>query len=76
MVRAIKEIVTVAAGGRIEIRRPELREGTTAEVTIMVAESPRADRRRLADFVGAGKGCFATAAEVDAFIRAERDAWA
>ncbi len=31
--------------------------------------------RSLLELVGKGKGCFKSAAEVDAFIRAERDAW-
>lgn len=29
----------------------------------------------LASFLGAGKGCFETAEEIDAFLRGERDAW-
>ena len=31
--------------------------------------------RSLLELIGKGKGCFKNAAEVDAFIRAERDAW-
>ncbi len=31
--------------------------------------------RPLSELIGKGKGCFKSAAEVDAFIRAERDAW-
>ena len=31
--------------------------------------------RSLLELIGKGKGCFNNAAEVDAFIRAERDAW-
>jgi hypothetical protein len=29
----------------------------------------------LTNFLGTGKGCFSSAAEIDAFLRAERDAW-
>jgi len=29
----------------------------------------------LSQLIGKGKGCFDSAAEIDAFIRAERDAW-
>lgn len=31
--------------------------------------------RTLLELIGKGKGCFKNAAEVDAFIRVERDAW-
>lgn len=31
--------------------------------------------RSLLELIGKGKGCFKNAAEIDAFIRAERDAW-
>lgn len=31
--------------------------------------------RSLLELIGKGQGCFKNAAEIDAFIRAERDAW-
>lgn len=31
--------------------------------------------RSLLELIGKGKGCFKSAAEIDAFIREERDAW-
>jgi hypothetical protein len=31
--------------------------------------------RSLLELIGKGKGCFKNTAEIDAFIRAERDAW-
>ena len=74
MIQAIKERVTVQAGGKIEITHPELLAGTEAEVLIMI-EQPLTEPLPLASFVGKGKGCFTSAEEVDAFIRAERDAW-
>lgn len=74
MLRAIRERVTIKPGGMIEIHRPELPVGTEAEVIIMV-EQPAVELPPLASFVGKGKGCFSSAAEVDAFIRAERDQW-
>ncbi len=76
---AIKEHVRVGAGGRIVLDRPEISAGTEAEVIIMVEE--RLEPRRsehlppLASFLGAGKGCFSSAVEIDDFLRAERDAW-
>lgn len=74
MIQAIKERVTVKAGGKIELCLPELPTGTEAEVVILI-EQPAGERLPLASFVGKGKGCFANAEEVDAFLRAERDAW-
>ena len=74
MVRAIKENVIIRPGGLIEIRRPDLPEGAAAEVIVMVEDRPE-KLPRLTSFIGKAKGCFRSAAEVDAFIRAERDAW-
>ena len=75
MLNAIREKVTVKAGGKIVIQSPELIEGTTAEVIVMV--DPPGNPPSLMSFfgVGKGKGAFKTAEEVDKFIRAERDAW-
>jgi hypothetical protein len=38
MSAAIKQIVTVRAGGVVEVRSPELREGDQAQVTVVVVE--------------------------------------
>jgi hypothetical protein len=73
MTTAVREYVRVLAGGRIEIQSDELPVGAEAEV-IVVIDAP-ARRRNLVDFIGAGRGCFATPEEVDAFIRQERDRW-
>lgn len=76
MLNAIKEKVTVKAGGKIVIQSPELIEGTTAEVIVMVDNPPEKSRSLMSFFgVGKGKGSFKTAKDVDSFIRAERDSW-
>lgn len=72
--QAIRERVTVQSGGRIEIVHPELPSGVEAEVIVML-ESTAPELPPLASFVGKGKGSFQSAAEIDAFLRAERDAW-
>lgn len=36
MVRAIREIVTVGPDGKIELQAPELRQGSRAEVIVLV----------------------------------------
>ena len=76
MATTIKRSVTVQPGGRIEISSPELTPGARAEVTVLVEDGKaRPPRRPLASYVGACKGSFATADEVDDFLRRERDAW-
>ena len=42
MVRAIREIVIVGPDGKIEVRAPELREGSRAEVIVLI--EPERDR--------------------------------
>jgi hypothetical protein len=118
MGRTIKERVTIGKGGRIEISLPDLPEGASAEVTVVV-DAPAANgegtqnapplsipldprkrqfklpeeadayleqlrkewdtdeerRRPISYYFGKAKGAFKDADEVDAFIRAERDAW-
>jgi len=72
VIETIRERVTVKPDGSIEIRNDKLSAGATAEVIVLV-ETPEADAPALASLIGKGKGCFASAAEVDAFIRKERD---
>lgn len=74
MLQAIKEHVVIQAGGRIEIDHTELPPGALAEV-IVVVEGVAPEPPPLTSFMGKGKGCFADAAEIDAFIRSERDSW-
>jgi len=76
MATAIRKTVTVQPGGRIELSSPELTPGARAEVIVLVEDGkPEAPGRPLASFVGACKGSFRTAEEVDEFLRRERDAW-
>lgn len=70
----IRQRVTIQPGGSIEIHDPQLPDGAEAEVLITVEQPPVAERP-LASFLGQGKGCFKDAAEVDAFLRAERESW-
>lgn len=77
MRNAIKQRVTVQRGGRIEVFVPELREGTTAEVTVLetAREESAVRKSMLAGVVGKGKGAFTSPQEVDEFIRTERVQW-
>lgn len=67
---------TVQADGRIEVRAPDLSIGETVEVIIVSsngAKPKRGAREILAQ--SPGHRLFKTAAEVDAYIRNERDSW-
>jgi hypothetical protein len=77
MVRMIKEQVTVQPGGVIQIRRPELRAGDSAEIIVLVLDSEVSAQppASLASLFGKAKGSFASSEQADAFLRAERDAW-
>ena len=74
MTQTIREHITVEQEGVIEIHNSALSIGSKAEVIVHV-EQPAAEERPLASFLGRGKGCFTEAAEVDAFLRAERESW-
>ena len=74
MVPALRQKVVVQPGGVIEVRSSELPPGATAEVIVLI-ESSSDPARSLLFMIGAAKGCFATPADADAFIRRERDAW-
>ena len=74
MTQAIRESVTVEQEGVIEIHNPALSVGTRAEVIVLV-EPPVTEDQPLASFLGRARGCFADAAEVDSFLRSERESW-
>ena len=74
IVTAIRQRVTVQPGGTIEVQSDELQPGAMAEVIVLV-EAKIAPNPTLSSFIGAGKGCYSSVEEVDAFIRSERDAW-
>lgn len=66
---------TVLPGGRIEIHAPGLPEGR--RVTVLVLDEADPPKRRLSDVLAGYPGgqLFRTAEEVDAYLRAEREAW-
>ena len=67
---------TILPGHRIEIQAPELPEGRSATVLVLVEEEGQPKRRLSEVLAGyAGGQLFRSAAEVDAYLRAEREAW-
>ncbi|MFO0927621.1 MAG: hypothetical protein U0736_11370 [Gemmataceae bacterium] len=66
----------ILPGHRIELTSPDLPEGSMATVLVVVPD-PDSPKRSLADILAGYPGgqLFRTAEEVDAYLRAERDAW-
>lgn len=66
----------VLPGHRIELSAPELVEGSSATVFVVLTE-PAPPKRRLSDILAGYPGgkLFRTAEEVDAYLRGERDSW-
>lgn len=75
MLRDIRHKITVQTSGRIELRAPELAEGTLAEVIAIQEPAPQTTSRSLTELIGQGRGAYATPKAADAFLRGERDAW-
>ena len=75
MISVVKAIATVQPGGLVEVRSNELQEGSIVEVIVLVQPSEEPKKKKFTDFIGAAKGSFSNAAEVDAYIREERDSW-
>jgi hypothetical protein len=76
MANAHRTTTTVRADGKIEVAAPQLSPGQVVEVTIRPADGePR--RRSALDILSAAPGhrLFKTPADVDQYVRGERDAW-
>lgn len=71
---AITQDTTIQPGGIIQIHSDELPAGARAQVIVIFDQPPIAPRT-LSSFLGAAKGGFKSPAEIDAFLRAERDSW-
>ena len=74
MKEAFSREVTIQPGGVVRIESPDLPAGARARVVVIV-EDPGSEPPPLASLAGRSKSCFKSAAEVDAFMRQERDAW-
>ena len=70
---AVRKKVVIQKGGRVELESPELVEGSTAEVIVLVEQV--AEPPELASLFGKAKGNFGSLADTDALIRKEREAW-
>ncbi len=68
---------TVLPGGKIEIVDQELPAGELVDVIVLLAASPASARRSAIDILAEAPGhrLFKTAADVDAYLQHEREAW-
>ena len=74
MLNGLRQKVVVQPGGVVEVRSPELPDGATVEVIVLL-ESPSPLLQGLSRFIGTASGNFTTPEEVDRFIRQERESW-
>jgi hypothetical protein len=77
MISEVRTYATVQPGGLIKVRSNELLEGATVEVIVRINIHSLAEAKAkgLSRFIGAAKGGFSSVAEVDTYIRQERDSW-
>lgn len=77
MQAALRMTAQVQVGGKIEVIDAQLPVGTSVEVIVLLPQSTPQARRSILDILADAPGhlAFETAEEVDAYLRAERDAW-
>jgi hypothetical protein len=68
---------TVLPGGKIEIVDQELPAGEPVDVIVLLSAAPAPVRRSAIDIFAEAPGqrLFKTAADVDAYLQHEREAW-
>ena len=74
MTKTFMRTAVVRPGGVVEVHEPALPEGRIVRVTVELDEAD-GNPPPLLRFLGAAPGLFATPAEADAFINAEREVW-
>ena len=77
MQSALHITTKVLPGNKIEINAPELPEGTSVEVFLVVPTPPNPPRRSALEIIDSLKGhrLFETAEEADRYLQEERDSW-
>jgi hypothetical protein len=69
---------TILPGHRLEISNPELPDGATVEVIVILPERPQPRRVSTLEFLATlppGPRLFKTADDVKRYIQEERDSW-
>ena len=78
MQSALQMETTILPGHRLEITAPELPEGATVHVIVLMPETPRPARRSVLDILNSlppGPLLFPTPEDADRHMREERDSW-
>ncbi len=77
MQAALGMTAVVQPGGKIEVTDTQLPVGQAVEVIVLLPSPPAIPRRSIVAVLAEAPGhlAFQTADEVDAYLRAERDAW-
>lgn len=73
--QAIRRDMFVQNDSVLEIHSSLLKTGTSVEVIVLLKSEPSQVTSGLSALLGAGKGCYSSVKEADAFIRKERDQW-
>jgi len=75
---ALRLEATVLPGHRLEISAPELPDGATVEVIVVLPDTPPLQRQSMLEFLDTlppGPLLFQTPEEVNRYIQEERDSW-
>lgn len=77
MQSALRLTTWVQPGGKIEVADAQLRAGDPVDVIVLFPQSSDLTRRSIVDILAEAPGhlAFQNAAEVDAYLREERDSW-
>lgn len=69
MLNGLRKMVVVQPGGIVEVQSPELPDGATVEVIVLLEPFNQSPSQGLSKFIGAAQGNFTSPEEVDQFIR-------
>lgn len=78
MQTALRMETTILPGHRLELSNPQLPEGATVEVIVVLPTKPALPRRSMIDFLRSlppGPLLFRTPEEANRYLHEERDAW-
>jgi hypothetical protein len=80
MQSALRLETTVLPGHRLEVSAPELPDGATVEVIVLLPEKPEPRRTSMIEFLQSlpsspSPRAFKTWEEYEQFLREEKDAW-
>ncbi|MEI6082897.1 MAG: hypothetical protein WCS70_01200 [Verrucomicrobiota bacterium] len=75
MTRIVKQHAVVQQDGVLEIHSPDLPAGAEAEVTVHLHTPRPTNGHTMSQYIGRGTGLYATATEVDSYIRELRAEW-